>query len=83
MDYDTLVGIQGYAKFYMLLFLTIVFVSYSYTLYKRQKSGEVDYEKYSNLVLDDAINSQPLEDNRKDDNIPRENRGQKLEKGER
>jgi cytochrome c oxidase cbb3-type subunit 4 len=82
VDYDSLVTIQGYAKFFFILFLTIVFYSYAYTIYKRQKTGEKDYEKYSNLVLDDSINSQPLE-NRKNDNIPQEIRGQKLEKGER
>ena len=76
MDYDTLIGIQGYAKFYMLLFLTIVFVSYGYTLYKRQRTGEVDYEKYSKLALDDAIDSQPLEERYN-------NEKNKLEKGER
>ena len=83
MDYDTLIGIQGYAKFALLLFLTIIFYAYAYSIYKRQRSGKKDYEKYSNLVLDDSINSQPLEDNRKDDNIPQEIRGQKLEKGEK
>jgi cytochrome c oxidase cbb3-type subunit 4 len=72
VDYETLIGIQGYAKFFFLLFLTIVFVSYGYTLYKRQRSGEVDYEEYSKLVLDDEIGSQPLE-----------KREKKLEKGER
>ena len=71
MDYETLIGIQGYAKFFLLLFLTIVFVSYAYTLYKRQRSGEVDYEEYSKLVLDDEIGSQPLE------------KREKLEKGEK
>lgn len=83
MDYETLLSIQGYAKFFLLLILTIVFVSYGYTLYKRQRSGEVDYEEYSKLVLDDSIDSNPLEDRREDDNIPLETRGQKLEKGER
>jgi len=83
VDHESLVVIQGYAKFGLLLFLSIVFYSYAYSIYKRQKTGEKDYEKYSNLVLDDSIDSQPLEDRKKNDNIPQENRGQKLEKGER
>jgi cytochrome c oxidase cbb3-type subunit 4 len=72
MDYESLVTIQGYAKFFLLLLLTIVFYSYGYTIYKRQKSGEKDYEKYSDLVLNDSIDSSPLE-----------KRETKLEKGEK
>ena len=72
MDHETLITIQGYSKFFLLLFLTIVFVSYAYTIYKRQRSGEKDYEKYSDLVLNDSIDAQPLE-----------KREEKLEKGEK
>ncbi len=82
MDYETLMTIQGYAKFFMLLFVFIVFYSYAYSLYKRQKNGEKDFEKYSDLVLDDSINSNPLETREKNDEIPQE-RGQKNEKGEK
>ena len=71
MDYESLVTFQGYAEFFLILLLTIVFYSYAYTLYKRQRDGEKDYEKYSNLVLNDSINSQPLE-----------KKEEKLEKGE-
>ena len=66
--------IQGYAKFFLLLVVFIVFYSYAYSLYKRQKSGEKDFEKYSDLVLDDSIKSDPLETREKND---------KLEKGEK
>ena len=61
MDYDTLMTVQGYAKFFLLLIVCIVFYSYAYSIYKRQKSGERDFEKYSKLVLDDSIQSDPLE----------------------
>jgi cytochrome c oxidase cbb3-type subunit 4 len=40
----------------------IVFYSYAYSIYKRDKKGERDFEKYSKLVLDDSIDSEPLED---------------------
>ena len=60
MDYETLLTIQGYAKFLILLFVFIVFYSYAYSIYKRDKTGERDFEKYSNLVHDDSIGSQPL-----------------------
>jgi cytochrome c oxidase cbb3-type subunit 4 len=61
MDYETLLTIQGYAKFFLILFVFVVFYSYAYSIYKRQRTGERDFEKYSKLVLDDDINSDPLE----------------------
>ena len=61
MDHETLMTIQGYAKFILLTIVFIVFYSYAYSIYKRDKKGERDFEKYSNLVLDDSIKSEPLE----------------------
>jgi len=42
----------------------VVFYGYAYSIYKRDKNGQRDFEKYSSLVLDDDIESKPLEDNR-------------------
>lgn len=61
MDQETLITIQGYAKFFLILFVFIIFYGYAYSIYKRQKTGERDFEKYSKLVLDDEITSDPLE----------------------
>lgn len=61
MDYETLLTVQGYAKFFLILIVFIVFYSYAYSIYKRNKTGERDFEKYSKLVLDDSIESKPLE----------------------
>jgi cytochrome c oxidase cbb3-type subunit 4 len=61
MDQETLLTIQGYGKFFIILFVFIVFYSYAYSIYKRQKTGERDFEKYSNLVHDDSLDSGPLE----------------------
>jgi|GEM_PF-308632 len=66
MEYETLLTVQGYAKFGLLTLTFIVFYSYAYSIYKRDKSGDRDFESYSNLVLDDAIESKPLEDNREE-----------------
>jgi cytochrome c oxidase cbb3-type subunit 4 len=65
LDQETLNTIAGYGKFFITLFVFIIFWSYVYSIYKRQKTGERDFEKYSKLVLDDSIDSKPLE-NRKD-----------------
>jgi len=61
MDQETLLTIQGYAKFFIILITFLVFYAYAYSLYRRQKTGERDFEKYSNLVHDDALDSAPLE----------------------
>ena len=61
MDQETLLTIQGYAKFFLILVVFIVFYSYAFSIYRRQKKGERDFEKYSDLVHDDTIDSDPLE----------------------
>ena len=61
MEYETLMTIQAYAKFGLLTLTFIVFYSYAYSIYKRDKSGERDFEKYSDLVLNDNIDVAPLE----------------------
>jgi len=69
MDYETLLTVQGYAKFFLILAVFIIFYSYAYSIYKRDKTGERDYEKYSNLVRDDSSVSVPLEERKKDKDI--------------
>lgn len=61
MSYEELLTLQGYTKFTLMFIVCVVFYMYIYSMYKRQKTGERDFEKYSKLVLDDSIDSQPLE----------------------
>jgi cytochrome c oxidase cbb3-type subunit 4 len=69
MDYETLLTVQGYAKFFLVLIVFIIFYSYAWSLYRRQKTGERDFEKYSKLVHDDSDVSTPLEERKKDQDI--------------
>ena len=69
MDYDSLLTLQGYSRFFMILVIFIIFYSYAYSIYKRDKTGERDYEKYSKLVHDDSSVSTPLEERKKDKDI--------------
>ena len=62
MSYETLITVQGYAKFFLILAAFVIFYSYAYSIYKRDKKGERDFEKYSNLVHDDSCVSTPLEE---------------------
>jgi cytochrome c oxidase cbb3-type subunit 4 len=69
MDYETLLTVQGYAKFFLVLAVFIIFYSYAYSIYKRDKTGERDFEKYSKLVHDDSSVSIPLEERKRDKDI--------------
>ena len=53
--------IQGYASFFMTIFLVVVLYWYIFHLYRSEKKGERDYEKYGNIALDDSITSTPIE----------------------
>lgn len=68
MDQETLLMVQGYAKFFLILVVFIIFYSYAFSIYRRDKTGERDFEKYSNLVHDDDIVSTPLEERKKEKN---------------
>lgn len=67
MEYEALLNIQGYVKFFLILVVFVLFYSYAYSIYSRDKKGERDFEKYSNLVHDDSFSSTPLE--KREDNI--------------
>jgi cytochrome c oxidase cbb3-type subunit 4 len=61
MDMD-IRNLQGYASFFMTMFLVIMLYGYIVHLYRSEKKGERDYEKYGNIALDDEITSTPVED---------------------
>jgi cytochrome c oxidase cbb3-type subunit 2 len=53
---------QGYASFFMTIFLVVMLYAYIIHLYRSEKKGERDYEKYGNIALDDEVTSTPVED---------------------
>lgn len=57
--------LQGYASFFMTIFLVVMLYGYIIHLYRSEKKGERDYEQYGNIALDDEINSKPVEENPK------------------
>ena len=69
MDYEALLTLQGYSRFFLILVIFTIFYSYAYSIYKRDKSGERDFEKYSKLVHDDSSVSTPLEERKNDKDI--------------
>ena len=55
-------NLQGYASFFMSLFLVIMLYWYIIHLYRSEKKGERDYEKYGRIALDDEVTSTHVED---------------------
>jgi len=52
--------LQGYASFFMTIFLVVMLYWYIVYLYRSEKKGEKDYEKMGNIALDDEIDSKPI-----------------------
>ena len=52
--------LQGYASFFMTIFLVVALYGYIVYLYRSEKKGEKDYEKLGNIALDDEIDSDPV-----------------------
>jgi cytochrome c oxidase cbb3-type subunit 4 len=53
-------NLQGYASFFMTIFLVVILYWYIVYLYRSEKKGEKDYEKLGNIALDDEIDSTPI-----------------------
>ena len=53
-------NLQGYASFFMTIFLVVILYWYIIYLYRSEKKGEKDYEKLGNIALDDEIDSTPI-----------------------
>ena len=62
MDMEFISNLQGWGYVSMIFFLTIGFYIYIYHLYKSQKDGKKDYEKYSNMALNDNIDDTLVEE---------------------
>jgi len=52
--------LQGYASFFMTIFLVVMLYSYIVYLYRSEKKGEKDYEKLGRIAIDDEIDSTPI-----------------------
>jgi len=62
LSVETLKEIQVYAYFAFTGLLCFILYGYIYHLYNSEKKGEENYEKYSNIALDDDIDSTPIKD---------------------
>ena len=64
--------LQIYGYVIMTGILVVVLYSYIVYLYRSEKKGERDYEKYGTLALDDELDSEILEKNPKLENDKKE-----------
>ncbi|MGX3010610.1 cytochrome c oxidase, cbb3-type, CcoQ subunit [Helicobacter sp. 23-1044] len=58
---ELLVEFRGWAYFLATIALVAFLYSYIFYMYKAQRTGAKDYEKYARLALDDNITDTPLE----------------------
>ncbi|MDY2585089.1 cytochrome c oxidase, cbb3-type, CcoQ subunit [Helicobacter sp.] len=61
MEYETIQIIQAYAYWFISLLLVVLLYAYIYHLYKSQRQGKIDYEKYARLALDDGLDDRLIE----------------------
>ena len=53
--------IQGVMYIIFIIFLTFILYGYIVHLYRSEKKGERNYEKYGKMALDDELTSPPVE----------------------
>ncbi|WP_027327186.1 cytochrome c oxidase, cbb3-type, CcoQ subunit [Helicobacter pametensis] len=61
MDLSTLVLIQKNIYLIVTICLCVFLYAYIYSMYRSEKKGERNYEKYSRLALDDALSDEIIE----------------------
>lgn len=61
MEYESIRVIQGYAYWIITILLCVALYGYIFYMYRAQKTGKHDYEKYARLALDDRLDSTIIE----------------------
>lgn len=56
---------RGWLYFVATIALVVFLYAYIYYMYKAQRTGAKDYEKYARLALDDGITDAPIESREK------------------
>ena len=62
----TLGEFQAYGYFALTVFLAVMLWGYIYHLYRSEKKGTRDYEKYANMALHDEITDELVEKKEED-----------------
>ena len=54
--------LQAYGYIFFTIFLAVGLYSYIYHLYRAEKTGTRNYEKYADIALHDNIDDSPVEE---------------------
>ena len=57
----SLAELQAYGYFALTTMMVVILYSYIYHIYKAQRDGVRDYEKYSRIALEDELDDAPIE----------------------
>ncbi|MDD2384470.1 MAG: cytochrome c oxidase, cbb3-type, CcoQ subunit [Sulfurospirillaceae bacterium] len=58
---ETIRELQAYGYIFLTVFLAIGLYAYIYHLYRAEKKGTRNYEKYADIALHDNIDDAPVE----------------------
>lgn len=72
MDIELIRIIQGYAYWAVTILLVVILYAYIFHIYRSEKRGEKDYEKYGRLALDDELDDEIVEAMDDDKSSPRQ-----------
>ncbi|HIY43809.1 cytochrome c oxidase, cbb3-type, CcoQ subunit [uncultured Helicobacter sp.] len=61
MDLSTILALQKIVYLVITIFLCVFLYSYIFKMFRDEKKGIRDYEKYSRLALDDGLNDEIIE----------------------
>lgn len=61
MDLGTILALQKIVYLVITVLLCVFLYSYIFKMYRDEKNGVRDYEKYSRLALDDSLNDEVIE----------------------
>jgi cytochrome c oxidase cbb3-type subunit 4 len=68
--------LQAFGYFFFTVFLVVVLYAYILHLYRAEKKGTRNYEKYGNLALDDELHQEPVEPNEETTSASKEKKEQ-------
>ena len=66
MDYQFIETLRQYLYLGELILIAIMLYGYVWYMYKSEKAGKKDYEKFARLALDDELTSKPIQQRKKE-----------------
>jgi cytochrome c oxidase cbb3-type subunit 4 len=58
---ETIRELQSYGYIFAMIFLSVIMYSYLFHLYRAEKKGTRNYEKYGKIALQDNLDDAPIE----------------------